>query len=717
MKVAVYGNNRGAVRILEFLTGFLPASDLFAVAPYSEKVYFWADSVLDFARNHGIRVIQDPGDASLKREILQDMRRFAPDVLLSVFYGLYIDPEIIAVPSRYAINFHASLLPKYRGFAPLIWAIANGESETGVSAQFMNTPYNQGDILMQRPLPIGPDDTGYTLHNAATDLIARMLPDLWEMIERDAFDPRPQDSFGSYYPRDSQRINQINWRYSAASIRNVVRALAPPMPGAYSYLDGTRCILARVGLRRRGVPNMAPGEICFLDDEVLVATGQDYLALESVVVDGAEMDGPTFHKRHLEHLKRPALRNLPEDSGFAPETIAMEGGQPVCQKYIFFGLPSLGDEEERAMVETLRSQWIGMGKKTLEFENRFAEYVGSGWALSTSSCTAALHLGLLALGIGPGDEVVTTPLTFVATANAIEYTGARPVFADVEPGTLNLDPERVAAAITPRTKAILPVHFGGLPVNMEAFEALAHKHGLSLLYDAAHAVGGAYKGVRIGGGGHLSCFSFYPNKNLTTCEGGMVTGNDESVLGALKLLRQHGLRDNAWQRYQTKRVILYEASTLGYKYNMTDLQSAIGLAQLEKLEGFQKRREEIALYYNSMIQDMDCVASCYQPHLYDGSRHALHLYIILLDMDKLCTDRNQIAAALREENIGVGIHYLPVHRHAYYREKYALSAADYPVADRAGNTCITLPTNPSMSRVDAAMVIKALRKVLTWYSR
>jgi dTDP-4-amino-4,6-dideoxygalactose transaminase len=251
---------------------------------------------------------------------------------------------------------------------------------------------------------------------------------------------------------------------------------------------------------------------------------------------------------------------------------------------------------------------------------------------------------------------------------------------------------------------------------MEAFEALAHKHGLSLLYDAAHAVGGAYKGVRIGGGGHLSCFSFYPNKNLTTCEGGMVTGNDESVLGALKLLRQHGLRDNAWQRYQTKRVILYEASTLGYKYNMTDLQSAIGLAQLEKLEGFQKRREEIALYYNSMIQDMDCVASCYQPHLYDGSRHALHLYIILLDMDKLCTDRNQIAAALRKENIGVGIHYLPVHRHAYYREKYALSAADYPVADRAGNTCITLPTNPSMSRVDAAMVIK-LRKVLTWYSR
>jgi dTDP-4-amino-4,6-dideoxygalactose transaminase len=570
---------------------------------------------------------------------------------------------------------------------------------------------------MQRTLPITPEDTGYTLHNAATSLIAKMMPDLWEMIEHDAFDPKPQDNFGSYFPRDSQRINQINWQYAATSIRNVIRALAPPMAGAYSYLDETRCILGKVICRPSDLRNKVPGEISFQDNEVLIATGQDFLAVESIIVDGIALDGPAFYEKYLRNMDRPMFRSLPDERLSDTETIAMEGGQPACQKYIFFGLPSLGEEEEQAVIETMRSQWIGMGNKTLEFESRFAEYVGSRWALSTSSCTAALHLALLALGVGPGDEVITTPLTFVATANAIEYTGARPVFVDIDPETLNIDPNRIEAAITPRTKAILPVHYGGLPVDMAAIEALAAKHRLRVLYDAAHAVGGAYQGVNIGGGNHITSFSFYPNKNMTTCEGGMITGNDEAILSELKLLRQHGLRDNAWQRYQTKRIILYETTKLGYKYNLTDLQSAIGLVQLGKLECFQKRREQIALYYNSQIRDMQCVQGCYHPELYGHSRHALHLYVVLLDMQHLCTDRNQIAAALREENIGVGIHYLPIHRHKYYREKYALSPDDYPVADRVGDSCITLPTNPTMSHVDAAMVIKALRKVLKWYSR
>lgn len=394
---------------------------------------------------------------------------------------------------------------------------------------------------------------------------------------------------------------------------------------------------------------------------------------------------------------------------------AIEGGSPASEQYIYFGMPSLDCEEEAVVLEVLRSKWIGMGAKTVLFEKKFSEYVQSKWAFSVNSCTAALHLSLLVSGVGGGDEVLTTPMTFVSTVNAVEYVGANPVFVDIQENTLNIDPGQIISKITPRTKAILPVHFAGLPVAMEQIEKIAEEYNLKIIYDAAHALGAAYDNKKIGSGKHLSCFSFYANKKITTGEGGMITGNDPEPLKDLLIYRQNGLDHTAWERYQSKKVMMNQMTKLGYKYNMTDLNAAIGLVQLSKIEKFLEICQEISGFYNQELQHIDHVFSCYFPHKYPEIRHALHLYVIVLDLKHLSVDRNQIAAALREENIGVAIHYLPIHRHSYYKTKYNLDSKDYPVADRIGLSCLTLPIHPNMTLADAAKVIKGLKKVIKWY--
>jgi len=400
------------------------------------------------------------------------------------------------------------------------------------------------------------------------------------------------------------------------------------------------------------------------------------------------------------------------------DILAIEGGKPVSPKYIIFGKPTLGQEEEDAVIETMRSQWIGNGQKTIEFENAFANYVGSDWAFSVSSCTAALHLSLLACGIKPGDEVITTPLTFVATINAIEYVGAKPILAEIQEDTLNIDPEKIREKITPLTKAILPVHFSGMPVDMEEIESIAGQQDLDVIYDAAHAIGAISNKRRIGSGPYLSCFSFYPNKNITTCEGGMITGQrNDKLLEKLTIYRHHGLCSDAWQRYQYKRMLDTDMYSLGYKYNMTDLQASLGLVQLKKLESFQQKRLEIAEYYNKRLATIDHLSVCYHPEQYPHIRHALHLYVVLLDIDKFRVDRNQIVYALRGENIGVSIHYTPIFEYQYYLHKYKYSPQNYPITNRIARSCITLPINPSMTIEDAELVVLALKKVLKWYAK
>ena len=395
--------------------------------------------------------------------------------------------------------------------------------------------------------------------------------------------------------------------------------------------------------------------------------------------------------------------------------LAIDGGQPVRDRFLVFGVPCLDQAEYDEVMDTLQSGWIGTGPKALQFEREFADYIGVAHAVAVNSCTAALHLGLIVSGIGPGDEVITSPLTFAATANVIVHQGARPVFADIDPVTLNIDPDQVCKAITSRTKAIIPVHFGGLACDMVSLRQIAQEHHLALVEDAAHAVGTRYKDQLIGGHGNLTCFSFYANKNLTTAEGGMVTTSDAQLAEQLQIYRLHGLSAHAWQRYMTKEILLSDAVAPGYKYNLPDILAAIGIHQLRKLEGFLSRREAIARQYDAAFSRLRGVGL--QPRPHDTSnRHALHLYVLCLDLAQFRVGRNEILAALRAENVGAALHYRALHTHPYYRQTFGYRYEDFPHAARIGDSILSLPLTPCMSDQDAQDVIAAVDKVLGAYS-
>lgn len=398
------------------------------------------------------------------------------------------------------------------------------------------------------------------------------------------------------------------------------------------------------------------------------------------------------------------------------ERLALEGGTPASPRFIVFGAPAIGEAEIHEVVETLRSGWIGTGPRTQAFEEAFRAYVGARHAVAVSSCTAALHLSLLVAGVRPGDEVVTTPLSFVATANAILHAGGRPVFVDIERATLNLDPARVPGACTARTRAILPVHFGGLPCDLDALGALARGRELALIEDAAHALGARWRGRLVGGHGHLACFSFYPNKNITTGEGGMVTTERDDWAEALRIWRLHGLDHDAWRRYHVRELVLSLGVVPGHKYNMTDLQAALGIHQLRRLEGFLEIRERYAARYDAAFAVIPEVAR--QPRPAPGAeRHALHLYLLLLDLDRLTADRDQVVRALRAENVGAGIHYHAIHLHPYHGRALGYSPGDFPNAEWASERVLSLPLTPAMTEEDVENVIRAVQKVLARYRR
>lgn len=382
-------------------------------------------------------------------------------------------------------------------------------------------------------------------------------------------------------------------------------------------------------------------------------------------------------------------------------------------EYLPFCRHAIGEEEIAEVVDTLRSAWITTGPKTRRFEEEFAGYVGAPGALALSSCTAALHLALAAARIGPGDEVVTTPFTFAATANVIEHVGARVVLADVEPDTLNLDPAAAEAALTPRTRAIIVVHYAGHPAELNAFTALAAARGLLLVEDAAHALPARYHGRLVGSGTNPVAFSFYATKNLTTGEGGMLTAATE-LLEAARPLALHGMTSDAWRRYERGGSWAYEVRSPGFKYNMGDIQASLGLWQLRKLTAFQERRRRIVALYNEAFAAEDAFEL---PVARPGIEHAWHLYPLRLRLDALRIDRDAFLRELAERNIGASVHFIPIHVHPYYRDRYGWRPEDFPVAYDAFRRILSLPVDPRLEDADAADVIEAVLDVARTYRR
>jgi len=395
------------------------------------------------------------------------------------------------------------------------------------------------------------------------------------------------------------------------------------------------------------------------------------------------------------------------------EMLAVEGGEPVRDTLLPYGRQAIDEDDIQAVVETLRSDWLTTGPKVDEFEEAFAAWVGAKHAISFSSGTAALHGAAFAAGLGPGDEAITSPLTFAATANCVLYQGATPVFADVSPDTLTLDPEQVAFGINSRTRAILPVDYAGHPCDLDPLLQLAERHGVVVIEDACHALGAEYGGRRIGSLSHMTVFSFHPVKHITTGEGGMVTTDNAEFAKTLRCFRNHGISSDARHR-QSASQWHYEMVLLGFNYRLPDIACALGLQQLKKLEANLARRREIAARYTAAFGEIPAILC---PAVRAEVNPAWHLYPIRLDLSKLSANRGEIFRALRGGNIGVNVHYIPVHRLGYYKRLLGVDPSEFPVAEAAFAACLSLPLFPAMSDDDVRSVVAALDKVLGHFAR
>lgn len=379
--------------------------------------------------------------------------------------------------------------------------------------------------------------------------------------------------------------------------------------------------------------------------------------------------------------------------------------------FIPFNRPEIDDAEIGEVVSTLRSGWLTTGVRTAQFEKEFKAYTGANHALAVSSCTAALHLALAALDIGPGDEVITTPLTFCATVSVIVHVGATPVLADVLPDG-NIDPASIEERITPRTKAIIPVHLAGAPCEMDAIWKLAKKHHLFVIEDAAHAAGTEYRGRKIGSSESPSdavCFSFYATKNLTTGEGGMITVNAKELADRVRMLTLHGINKDAWNRYREDGSWYYEVLECGFKYNLSDLQSAVGIHQLRKLENFTERRARYAEMYNEAFRGMGEIEV---PEADIHGRHAWHLYALRLNLDELSIDRARFIAELRRKNIGASVHFIPVQLHPFFKKWADLPENQCPRSLELYPRLVSLPLYPAMTEEEVKYVAQSVRKII-----
>ncbi len=379
------------------------------------------------------------------------------------------------------------------------------------------------------------------------------------------------------------------------------------------------------------------------------------------------------------------------------------------ERHLPFHRPSIGEEEIAEVVDTLRSGWLTLGPKTARFEEKFAEYIGCRHAVAVSSCTAALHLTLESLGIGPGDEVIVSPYTFTATVAVIVHVGAQPVLVDTLPDYPNVDPDQIEARLTKRTRAIIPVHFAGAPCDLDRIAGLAERCGAAVIEDAAHALPASYRGKRIGTISRATAFSFYAGKNMTTGEGGMVTTDDASLADQLKRRRLHGISRDAWKRYTAEGSWYYEVELRGYKCNMADINAAIGIHQLARLDGFHQRRLELVRLYEELLSPLHGVLRpC--PPAYGES--AWHLYFIGIDEARLTCSRNEVIDMLGADNIGVSVHFIPVHHHPFYQRCLGCRKDDFPNATRQYERTISLPLFPDMTRDDVAAVARSLTRIV-----
>ena len=388
--------------------------------------------------------------------------------------------------------------------------------------------------------------------------------------------------------------------------------------------------------------------------------------------------------------------------------LAIDGGTPVRQTMLPYGRQWLDEDDIAAVVEVLRSDWLTTGPKVAEFERAFADFVGTREAVAVSNGTAALHTAMYAAGIGPGDEVIVPAMTFAASANCVVFQGGTPVFADVDPDTLLLDPAQVEAKITPRTKAIIAVDYTGQPCDYDVLRAIADRHGLILVDDACHALGGSYRGRPVGTLADLNTFSFHPVKHITTGEGGMIATDDPDLARRMRVFRNHGITTDHRQREQ-QGSWFYEMVDLGYNYRLTDIQCALGLSQLCKLPGWVARRQEIAGRYDAAFAEMPTVRPL---GVREDVSHAYHLYIVRLDVAQLRAARAEVFAALRAEGIGVNVHYIPVHLHPFYQERFGTGPGLCPIAETAYEQIISLPIFPRMADAGVDDVVRTMYKVV-----
>ncbi|MBW2553750.1 MAG: DegT/DnrJ/EryC1/StrS family aminotransferase [Deltaproteobacteria bacterium] len=382
--------------------------------------------------------------------------------------------------------------------------------------------------------------------------------------------------------------------------------------------------------------------------------------------------------------------------------------------FLIFGSPKIEQEEIDEVVDSLKSGWISTGPKVAKFEALFKDYIGSKHALALNSCTAGLHLSMIVAGLKPGDEVITTPMTFGATGNSIIHSGAKPVFVDISLPTMNIDPCKIEEKITPKTKAILPVHFAGRPCNMKIIKEVAQKHQLTIIEDAAHAIEATYHGQKIGTIGDLTVFSFYVTKNLVTGEGGMITTDNDTYAEKIQTYALHGMSRGAWKRYSDEGFKHYGIVYPGFKYNMMDIQASLGIHQLKRIENYYKLRKEIWQRYDEAFFNLPLDTP---PPPEENTRHAYHLYTILLRLEELNTDRDTIQQALFEENIGTGIHFISLHLHPYYQKTFGFKKDDFPNAAYVSERTISLPFSSKLSDEDVDDVIKAVTKVFKKYKK
>jgi len=392
--------------------------------------------------------------------------------------------------------------------------------------------------------------------------------------------------------------------------------------------------------------------------------------------------------------------------------LAIHGGRPVRETLLAYGHQMIDEADIQAVVEVLRSDWLTTGPKVGEFEEAFAARVGAKYAVSFSSGTAALHGAAFAAGLKEGDEAITSPMSFAATANCLLYVGARPVFADVCDDTLNIDVEKIRAVVSARTRAIVPVDYAGHPADLDTILEVAETHGLTVIEDACHALGARYKGRQAGSIAHLTVFSFHPVKHITTGEGGMVTTDRLELADKLRCFRNHGITSEARQR-QACGQWFYEMVSLGFNYRLTDIACALGLSQLAKLEQNLERRREIAAAYEESLGD---IPGLILPSVRDGVEPAWHLYPIRVDVKQVQGNRAEVFRALRAENIGVNVHYIPIHLHPYYRERFGYRGGEYPVAENSYENLISLPMSHGMSDQDVSHVIEAVTKTMSFFA-